>query len=314
MIRLNLLKSTQPRTQEFRPLQEPRETEDVEEMSDDQPKSKRLWLLIPVVLVAAGAAAFLSIRISHKKSAAQNDFPVAAVSAPTVDTTEHAVTQTVPDTAIPVPSQTSADSVPTPILVDPSRQLALQAFTAGKWLRDLQSATPVGVGFTRVEFHPPAEFFVHGVASTEQDMQRFQDAFSSLPLQLGQNEIRPVGRDRIAREFTFSGTVRYDTTGLNTAYIRIPPKAELDRTIKMFMENSRALDMAWEVQLRDSMDAGDARLFHYHAEAAGDYSRMLSLLEKLKKTASNIGFERMGLEARGSESMTASLDLAVYAK
>ena len=90
---------------------------------------------------------------------------------------------------------------------------------------------------------------------------------------------------------------------------------QLEAELRGFADTARTLGVEFETpRLRDSSSENGVPRFLYHAEASCDYSRLQALLENLQRAQSNVGFQRVSLEARGNEKMSASLDLILYAQ
>ena len=298
MIRINLLKSLQvlPEVEHFE------DSEESIEFAEESRSKGRLWIVIPVILIlSAGIGMYLAMRPSRTEK------PAPLASPDTI-----AIATPVPDTV-----KTGADTVAkTPEDPDPSRRITFQYFAGTRLFQDLQTAAAQGVGFTRIMFTPPDEFYVHGVASTEADLQHFKGALIALPgATLQQDQTQPVGAGGVAREFHFSGRIQYDTAGMTSTENRVLAANQVDATLKEFISTTHALGIELEpIQLQDSsVSEGLTRLL-YRTEANCDYARLQTLLEKLQQNRSHVGFQRVNLEAQGNEKMTASLDLLVYAR
>ena len=315
MIRINLLKSLQA-LPEVERIEEPARDAVSEFVAEPRGNGHLLlWVLVPIVLLAsAGTGIYLAMRRSHTETPVEKIEPIEP--APVADTAHAWVpvaSDLSPNALVPDSVKPATDSAAEP---DPSRRIAFQYFTGTRLFQDLQNAAPQSVGFTRIMFTPPGEFYAHGVAGTDDDLQRFKRALTALPgALLTQDQSQPVGPGGMAREFHFSGNLRYDTSGMVSTENRVMAADQVGAALKGFMNTTHSLGIELEpIQLLDSSVSGGLTRLLYHTEAGCDYARLQALLEKLQRTRSHVGFQRVSLEAQGNEKMTASLDLLVYAR
>jgi hypothetical protein len=306
MIRINLLK----------PLQAQRPMTLVEE-----PKGGRRVLVILVLLAVLGGGGYFALQKmgGGKPGAApavaaveESQTPAPAAAKPkriTANAVEEIVRQVQSDLA----AQSSPPEYPD---LAPTQRIAYQHLAGRSLLRDLQAATPPDVGFARVIFTPPGEFYLHGLAASEGDLKRFHAALNALPgAEIRQSLARPVGGAKESWEFSFFGKVKYPTAEVARTANRVFPRNALDAGLKDFAGVAQELGVNLQApRLQNSSTEGGIQRFLYRAEANCDYARLETLLEKLVENRSGVGLLRLALEARGDEKMVASLDLLVYAQ
>ena len=321
---INLLKPRQAHLPKNEPLEFTEEREEFSEWLEEAPKSNRTWVVILSMLVLVGAGVYFAVRHrgrpQEKMDILRGPQPVASspISAPT------ATPAAAPE---PVATKTDTPSMPDTSFgaraerifpgyskLSPSKLIAFQQSSGAQLLHDLLAAAPEGVGFSRIAFTPPGEFYIHGVATTAADMQHFQKGFNTLPgLELQENKIQSVGADQ--HEFVFSGRVAYSGMEIDSSKNRVLAANQSDASLQRFLKTAKAQNIDMDPpQLRDSSNVDGVRHRVYHTEARCDYVKLQALLEALRKARSNVGFQQLALEARGEESMTASLDLILYSK
>jgi hypothetical protein len=279
MIRINLLKASQT------PIPATRMAELIEE----SPKGRRtwaLWLLVFAIGVLGVYLAFINTKF-------QPAAPAQTVAAPAPQPTP---------VAAPRPAAVSEDAV-SAVSADPIAHL----------LRDLLAATTPGIGFSNIDFTSPGTFHVHGVASTGDDLKKFEDALSaSAGMEFKTDRVVSVKTDTAIREFFLSGTTRYPATKNDS--VHTVTLNQLNETLQDFASAAKEENVDMEKPaLKDSSLFQGKRDFHYTADARCDYSNLQSLLAKLEANRSNIGFQHLTLDARGDEKMAASFDLTFYA-
>jgi len=306
MIRVNLLK----------PLQAQRPMTLVEES-----KGGKKFVLALILLAVLGGGGYLVLRLTDGK--AGDTGPVVAATAesetpkPTPARPKRVTADAVEEIVREARSETAADTAP-PDYTDlaPSQRIAYQHLAGRSLLRDLQAATPPDVGFARVIFTPPGEFYLHGLAATEGDLKRFHAALSALPgADIRQSLARPAGGSRSSWEFSFFGKVRYPTSAVARATNRVYSKGAAAGGLREFTGVAKELGVQLQPpKLQNTSVEGGLQRMLYRAEVQCDYARLEGLLERLVDGRSGVGLLRLALEARGDEKMVASMDLLVYAQ
>ncbi len=309
MIRVNLLK----------PLQAQRPMTLV-----DEPKGvgKRLAFALLGLAVIGGLYFFLQKHGGKEKEVQPQPVVVAPPPKPeppslepkrpapvSVDAVEEIVREATAEFAEPPPPAGYADFTP-------SQRIAYQLLAGTRILRDLQAATPPEIGFAQVVFTAPGEFYVRGLAATEEDLQRFQAALTALPgATIRKNQSRPVGAAKTAREFSFLGKVDYPVAEAARPENRVVTRDQLAAALKGFSGTAKEAGVSLQdPKLQKSTSVGGFERMLYKAEARGDYAHLQAFLEKIRDAQSSVGVLRLALEARGDEKMIASLDLLVYAQ
>jgi len=225
--------------------------------------------------------------------------------------TANAVEETVrdlhPEASKPPAPATYADLVP-------SQKIEYQYYASTRLLKDIKSITPPDVGFANFIFTPPGEFYVHGLASDDQDLKRFQDGLASLT----GAEIKPgmnvsAGARGKSREFSFFGSVRYPVDALPTPPNRVVAKADLQKELKQMRTVAGNLGIHLkEPRLLATAQACLVKKMIWQASAECSFQQIQDFLAELHESKSNLGFAKFALRARGDEKMVAEMDILAY--
>jgi len=281
MIRINLLK----------PLQSPVRTERSTTLVQEPPKGGKKFLIWLLIFLFAGIGVYLAL-INSKPT------PPAPVAVTVAQEPAAPIGAPAPKPAPVADTVAGANAAPIAHL-----------------LRDLLAATTPGVGFSKIEFSAPGEFQVHGVASTEADLNHFQNALDAAAgISFKTDRVVPVGADKSAREFLFSGDVNYPVAK-GDSLIHTIPANQMSEALQDFASAAKQQNIDIEKPpLKDSSLFRGIRSFHYNTDARCDYSDLQTLLEKLPVNHSSIAFRHLTLEARGDDKMAATFDLVLYAQ
>jgi hypothetical protein len=288
-------------------------------VEDSKGGRRKALLLLALVILAAGAYFALQKHGSGAQTVAPT--PVVAVAPPLPQPPpvkpKHVTADAVEEIVQEVQAERASDTAaPQYSDLAPSQRIAYQQLSGTRLLRDLEAATPPEVGFAQVIFTPPGEFYVHGLAATEADLNRFQAALTALP----GSDIKPglsraVGPTKVAREFSFFGKVNYPASEVSQVENRVLARNRLATALKAFTDTAKSLGVEIQApQLEKSAEAGGLQRQIYRTEAHCDYTRMQAFLDKLQGAQSSVGLLRLSLEAHGDEKMVANLDLIVYAR
>lgn len=297
MIRINLLKTLQTPAQTTQPI-----TKLVEPPNG----SGRRALVALLILLIAGMSLYLAVYF-FKAATRPKPAPLAPVA--------QAVSAPEPTHMVPTPPKPVEPAVDSTAKISVDTVSPVPASSILHLLGDLEAAATAGIGFSSVEFTPPGEFKVHGVASSESDLKHFHDALATaIGMELKEDRVQTVGTDPTAREFFFAGQTHYAV-----ATADIPGKAVLSNLVEVALRNFASLAKEHKVdlealQLSDSSLVDGIRRMTYHGTARCDYDQMQALLAKLRKAKSNFEFRSFALEARGDEKMLARFDLILFVK
>jgi hypothetical protein len=305
---INLLKP--PRTIVLEP-------DGVTDLIEESGGRGRGWVMVALAMLLVAGGIYFIARYLQKKPVTKEEPSAIITGADSVFSVSNfpVSAETITDSAWDATFEVRTEQIfPGYSRLQPLWRIAFQHFSGAHMLRDLQNATPAGVGFTRIVITPPCEFYVYGVASTVADFQHFQSAIISLSgANLRESLTQSVGAGGTAREFRLSGQILYDTAGMTEPKSGAIAMNRLEAELRGFADTARTLGVEFEPpRLLDSSSENGMRRFLYRAEASCDYSQLQALLENLQRTQSNVGFQRVSLEARGNEKMSASLDLILY--
>ncbi len=305
MIRVNLLKSLQP----AKPLL----------LEDFTPTSRSRKVLAGIlgITLLASAAGLIWWNVFQAESGAVGADAQAEIIQP-------------PVRPQPAPQRVTADAVEDivrdiqefqrknpPILTYddllPSEKVEFQYFAAGRILKQIQDATPQGVGFAHFIYTVPGDFYVHGLAYEAKQYEQFQQSLQNLQ----GAQIRPGsaggGRARAAgREFSFYGSVQYPLT-VQRAEEHVLQKSRVQAELQRFRDIASSVGVTIPLPKLDAtLQAGPYQKHRYKVEARCDYRQLQRLIENLYTSKSHVGLEKLGLKAIGEDTMMADLHLTLY--
>ncbi len=225
--------------------------------------------------------------------------------------TAAAVEETVRDIqsahAEPAPPSTYAELVP-------SQKIEFQYYASSRILKDIKAITPPDVGFANFIFTPPGDFYVHGLAADQQDLDRFQQGLAGMlgaAIKPGMNVA--AGSHGQAKEFSFFGSVKYPISSISTPPDRVVDKAELLKELKQMQTVAGTLGIRLkEPKLLNTAQAGNVKRMVYQTAADCSFQQMQDFLTELHDSKSNLGFIKFALHARGDEKVVADMDILAY--
>lgn len=310
MIRINLLKPLEPQALPII-LHEP-----------EGRRNKSILIFGGLVLVAVIVIAILQFpslfggMLSHKA-------PVAAVKAPPVPkpaakehpqpakVTSQAVEETVKDLQ---EEPAKEDLLPAYAKMVPSQKIEFQYYASTRLLKDIKAVTPPDIGFANFIFTPPGDFYVHGLAADDQQLQRFQQGLAGLSgasVTAGMNV--PAGTHGKGKEFSFFGSVKYPLSAINTPVDHVLDKANLAKELKQLKTVAAGLGIRLrEPHLFSTSPAGNVKRMLYQTSADCSFQQLQDLLTQLHDGKSNLGVIRFSLNARGDEKVVADVDILAY--
>jgi hypothetical protein len=309
MIRINLLKPLEPQALPLI-LEEPAK------------KKNSALILGGLVLIAVIAIAVLQFPslfggLFAAKQEKVEKPPVAPVPRPSEEhvqpkrVTANAVEETVRD----LQDDPAAQQI-NPSYADmvPSGKIEFQYYASIRILKDIKTATPPDIGFANFIFTPPGDFYVHGLAESEQDLQRFQEGLKGLSgasIRLGMNAA--AGTHGKSKEFSIFGSVKYPLSEVGSPPDHSIPKAALAGQLKQFKVLANGLGIRIkEPKLISSTDAGTLKKNIYLVAADCSFQQMQDLISDLHEGKSNLGLIKFSLNAKGDEKVNAELDVAAY--
>jgi hypothetical protein len=309
MIRINLLKPLQPQAL---PLI----------LDEPAGRGKKTYLILGgLALVAVGAIAILQFPSLFSGMFAQEEKveapPVPPVPAPSEEhvqpksVTSQAVEETVrdlhPDQSEPILNPSYADLVP-------SGKIEFQYYSSKRLLKDIKTVTPPDVGFAKFIFTPPGDFYIHGLAESERDLQRFQEGLNGLmgaTIRLSMNV--PAGTHGKSKEFSIFGSVKYPLSDIGSPPDHSIPKARLPAELKTLKTLAANLGIRLkEPKLISATQAGPLKKHVYLVAADCSFQQMQDLIGDLHEGKSNLGVIKVMLNAKGDEKVNAELDFAAY--
>ena len=309
MIRINLLKPLEP---QMAPLI----------LDEPGSRSKKPFLilggLVVVAVIVIAVLQFPSLfgsLLARKETVAHvPTSPAPApeeVSVPPKAVTGQAVEETVRDIQ---DDHVKEQITPSYAGMVPSAKIEFQYYAADRVLKDIKAATPPEIGFANFIFTPPGDFYVHGLASDDQSLQRFQQGLSGLAgteVRAGMNV--PAGIRGKGREFSFYASVKYPLSGISAPPNHIIAKASLPRELRQLKTLAAGLGIrVKEPKLLNATQSGRNNKMVYQASAECDFQQMQDLLAELHKAKSNLGFIRFALRASGDEKVAVDLDIVAY--
>jgi hypothetical protein len=306
MIRINLLKSLEPQA---RPIV-------FDEPSGDR---KKLFLILGgLALAVGGVSIFLFPSLlggkpdSGDKSATVLEAPPPIQEgSPPKRVTSQAVEEVVRDIGEDQESRIAALSYADLV---PSEKIEFQYFSSTRILKDIKAVTPPAVGFANFIFTPPGDFYVHGLAGADRDLERFKVGLSGLEgalIKPGLNA--PAGARGQSREFSFFGSVKYPLSSISPPHDRVLSRDRLQAELDRMKAVAGALGISLnEPRLVSTAKAGDYKRMVYKTGANCSYQQIQDLLGGLHEGKSNLGFIKIALRARGDEKVVAELDVLAY--
>lgn len=306
MIRINLLKPLQPQA---RPL------------ILDEPAGgrKKLYLILGGLALAAGAIALLQFPslLGGGPDAGETSGTVLEAPEPVQEgsppkrVTSQAVEEVVRDIGEDQESRIAALSYADMV---PSEKIEFQYFSSARILKDIKAVTPPAVGFANFIFTPPGDFYVHGLAGADRDLERFKDGLSGLEgaeIKPGLNA--PAGARGQSREFSFFGSVKYPLNSIRPPHDRVLSRDRLQAELDRMKAVAGALGIRLnEPRLASTSKAGAYNRLIYKTGADCSYQQVQDLLGGLHEGKSNLGFIKIALRARGDEKVVAELDVLAY--
>jgi hypothetical protein len=310
MIRINLLKPLEPQALPLI-LEEP------------AGRSKKTFLIVGgLALVAVIAIAVLQFpslfggMFAEKEAVAVQE-PVPPVPAPTEESvqpkrvTAQAVEETVRDIQEDPAIQQMAPSYAEMV---PSAKIEFQYYASNRILKDIKAVTPPDIGFADFIFTPPGDFYIHGLAETDADLQRFKQGLEGLAgasIRPGMNA--PAGAKGIAREFSFFGSVKYPLSEIGSPPDHSMSKAKLAADLKQMKALAAALGIRLkEPKLLGTTQAGALKKSVYQVGAECSFQQMQDLINDLHDGKSDLGLIKFSLKAKGDEKVVAEMDIAAY--
>ncbi|MDB5104068.1 MAG: hypothetical protein JWP91_1757 [Fibrobacteres bacterium] len=310
MIRINLLKPLEPQAL---PL-----------ILEEPPGRGRKSMLIlgGLVLVAVLAIAVLQFpslfggMVAHEGKTEQTKAP--PVPRPTEQENPHpkrVTSQAVEETVRDIQDNPDQQNLETNYAdLVPSEKIELQYYASNRILKDIKSVTPPDIGFANFIFSPPGDFYVHGLAADEQQLQQFQKGLSGLAgasIRPGLNV--PAGTHGKAKEFSFFGTVKFPFDYIQTPPDHTIPKAKLPAELKQLKTVAANLGIRLnEPKLISSTSTGTLKKNVYAIKGDCSFQQMQDLITDLKEAKSNLGFIKFAMMARGDEKVNAEMDIAAY--
>lgn len=309
MIRINLLKPLQPQAL---PLI----------LDEPAGRGKKTYLILGgLALIAAGAIAFLQFpsllggMFTHQATVEAP--PIPPVPAPSdahmqpKRVTSQAVEETVRDLH---PDRSELQTNPSYADLVPSAKIEYQYYSSKRLLKDIKAVTPPDVGFANFVFTPPGDFYIHGLAEGESDLQRFQEGLNGLTgakIRPGMNV--PAGRHGKSKEFSFFGSVKYPLSEIGSPPDHSIAKAGLPAELKTLKSLASKLGIRIkEPKLISSTQAGAYKKLIYMVAAECSFQQMQDLIGDLHAGKSNLGPIKLSLNAKGDEKVNAELDIAAY--
>lgn len=310
MIRINLLKSLQVSAQPH--------------ILAESANKKKKTILIGAALVVMALAVVALLQyptllggmLSGSKKVAEKEVVKADSSAELEfpkpkRVTANAVEETVGDVG---DQSERLATAPTYADLVPSQKIEFQVFAAKQILKDIKSVTPPEVGFANFIFTPPGDFYLHGLASNEENYQKLKAALSKLKnaeVRAGLNAA--VGAKSLAKEFSFYGSVSYPLASVQTPPDHVILESKLNEEFAQL--KSMALNLGIKLREPKKLSTavmGETTRFIYQAKAECDFQQMQDLISDLQQAKSNLGFLKFALNASGDEKVNAELDIVVY--
>ena len=309
MIRINLLKPLQPQAI---PLI----------LDEPAGHGKRTYLIVGgLALIAVAAIAVLQFPTMlggmFAKEEAIEAAPVPPVPAPSEEhgqpkrVTSQAVEETVRDLH---PDQSEQQTNPSYAEMVPSAKIEFQYYSSKRLLKDIKAVTPPDVGFANFVFTPPGDFYIHGLAESERDLQRFHEGLNGLTgasIRPGMNV--PAGTHGKSKEFSFFGSVKYPLSEIGSPPDHTISKAKLPAELKALKTLAANLGIRIkEPKLISSTQSGAYKKQIYMVSADCSFQQMQDLIGDLHEGKSNLGPIKFSLNAKGDEKVNAELDIAAY--
>ncbi|MEO6095713.1 MAG: hypothetical protein ABIW76_08540 [Fibrobacteria bacterium] len=225
--------------------------------------------------------------------------------------TAHAVEETVrdiqEDPAIRQMAPSYADMVA-------SAKIEFQYYASNRILKDIKTITPPDIGFANFIFTPPGDFYIHGLAETDADLQRFKQGLEGLAgasIRPGMNV--PAGAKGSAKEFSFFGSVKYPLSEIGSPPDHSILKAKLAAQLKQFkaLATARGVRLQ-EPKLLSATQAGALKKRVYQVVAECSFQQMQDLINDLHEGKSDLGLIKFSLNAKGNEKVVAEMDISAY--
>jgi hypothetical protein len=197
----------------------------------------------------------------------------------------------------------------------PSQKIEFQQRMGLRILQDVKAATPPEIGFARFIFTPPGEYYLHGLASSENDLQRFKQALQALPgAEIRDGMLNPVP-EGTGREFSLFGKVRYPIAGPRSLTDKVIPEADLSTALRQWSAGAKQAGLklgALKTISSTPLGSGSRRV--YEVSGRGSYREVQNFLSQLHESESPVGLIRLTLQADRSGSMQAQFDLLAYSQ
>lgn len=310
MIKINLLKPLQPQAL---PLI----------MEEPANKRKNRVLIgggLAIVVLAAAALlqypSLLGGLLSGSKQAEKRVVaPVPKPKAVEIPQPKRVTANAVEETVKDVGDQSDRQAIqPSYSELVPSQKIEIQYYGCSHIFKDIKAVTPPEVGFANFIFTPPGDFYVHGLASDQENYQKFKQGLMGMAFA----EVR-VGLDTAAgpkgqaREFSFFGTIKYPMNLIETPPNHIIPKAKLGEELTRLKSTAAGLGIKMkEPKLVNSVDVGNGKRLLYQVKADCSFQQMQDLIGELHQGKSNLGFIKFDLHASGDEKVAAEMSLLAY--
>ncbi len=309
MIRINLLKPLEPQAAPF-----------ILDESGARGKKPFLilggFILVAVIVIAVLQFPSLFGGLLARKEVAEtaptSPAPVPAKPHPKPKAvTGQAVEETVRDIQ---EDQIKEQIAPTYSGMVPSGKIEYQYYSADRVLRDIKAITPPDVGFANFIFTPPGDFYVHGLAADDQNLQRFQQGLAGLAgasVRVGMNV--PAGTHGKGKEFSFFVSVKYPLTDIKIPPNHIIAKTGLQQEFKQLKMIAAGLGIRLkEPHLVNTSRSDKNNKMVYQTSADCNFQQMQDLLSELHEGKSNLGFIKFALHASGDEKVVADMDILAY--
>ncbi|HKP97123.1 MAG TPA: hypothetical protein VJ385_15345 [Fibrobacteria bacterium] len=196
----------------------------------------------------------------------------------------------------------------------PSEKIEFQYYASSRVLKDVKAVTPPDVGFANFIFTPPGDFYVHGLAADDRELQRFHEGLAGLTgstVRLGMNV--PAGSKGKGKEFSFFASVKYPLNGIRTPPDHVIEKSALQKELKQLKTVANGLGIRLkEPRLLNTSSVGNVNRMIYQTSADCSFQQMQDLLAGLHEGKSNLGFIKFALRARGDEKVVADMDILAY--
>ncbi len=308
MIRINLLKQLQPKST---PSQ----------LVEAGKKSNRK-VLIYAALVVLTLVAVAVIQFPTQIMGMFNKGQTVAQVEPakpeeTLDTlkpkkvTANAVEETVRDL-----NDQSADLVTPPSYSElvPSQKIEFQYYAFLQALKNIKAATPPEVGYANYIFTPPGDFYLHGLASNEENYQSLKKGLSGMQNVSVQSGVESAtGAHGLAKEFSFYGSFKFPLSGMAAPPDHVIPKDKLQSELAGLKSVGANLGIKFkEPHLMGTVAVSQGKRMVYSSSAECSFQQMQDFLNDLHQAKSNLGITKLFLHASGDDKIIAEVNILAY--